>query len=149
MGQFYRHRFARILPPMFIFLLLYTFLPLAWGGMTWEQSMADLKILPWNFTSMSGHLWFFGPLISLYLIIPVISPWLEKATAKEEKIFIGIFLLSSLMTWLRMFVYPELWGECFWNEFHALWYCSGFIGYLIIAHYIRVHLTWHRQKKQK
>ena len=147
MGQFYRHRFARILPPMFSFLLLYTFLPLAWGGMTWDQSMNDLKTLPFNFTSMCGHLWFFGPLISLYLIIPVISPWLEKVSPKEEKIFIGIFLLSSLMPWLRMFVYPELWGECFWNEFHALWYCSGFIGYLVIAHYIRFHLTWNRRKR--
>ena len=27
------------------------------------------------------------PLISLYLFIPVISPWLNKATAKEERFF--------------------------------------------------------------
>ena len=34
---FYRHRFLRILPPMFCFMLIYTFLPLAWGGMTWAR----------------------------------------------------------------------------------------------------------------
>ena len=39
MGQFYRKRFMRILPPFICFMVLYTFLPLAWGGMTWAQSM--------------------------------------------------------------------------------------------------------------
>ena len=78
----------RILPPFFCFMALYTFLPLAWGGMSWEQSMNDMKMWLLNFPSMAGHLWFMYPLISLYLIIPVVSPWLEKATAKEERIFI-------------------------------------------------------------
>ena len=87
MGSFYKRRFGRILPPFVTFLLLYTFLPLLWGGMTWEQSLADLKLLPFNVPSMAGHLWFMYPLISLYLIIPVVSPWLEKASAKEELIF--------------------------------------------------------------
>jgi surface polysaccharide O-acyltransferase-like enzyme len=132
---------------MVAFMLIYTFLPLAWGGMTWEQSLADLKRLPFNFPSMAGHLWFMYPLISLYLIIPVVSPWLERASAKEERIFIGLFILSTFMPWLHRFVSDELWGECFWNEFHGLWYCSGFLGYLVLAHYIRVHLDWSRRKK--
>ena len=38
MGAFYKKRFTRILPPMICFLLLYTFLPLLWGGMSLEQS---------------------------------------------------------------------------------------------------------------
>lgn len=25
-----------------------------------------------------------------------------------------------------------------------LWYFSGYLGYLVLAHYIRVHLTWGR-----
>lgn len=56
MTELYKRRFTRI----------YTFLPLAWGGMTWEQSLADLKHLPFNFPSMAGHLWFMYPLISIY-----------------------------------------------------------------------------------
>ena len=147
MVQFYRRRFLRILPPFVLFLLLYSFLPLAWGGMTWEQSMTDFKLLPFNFPSMAGHLWFMYPLISLYLIIPVISPWLERATKREEQIFIGLFCFTTLIPWLHRFVSPELWGECFWNQFTAFWYCSGYIGYLVLAHYIRVHLDWSRQKR--
>ena len=147
MTDFYRRRFLRIMPPMIIFMLLYCFLPLAWGGMTWETSMNDLCRLPWNFPSMAGHLWFMYPLISLYLIIPVVSPWLEKATAKEERLFLYIFIFSTTMPWLHRFVSDELWGECFWNGFHALWYCSGYLGYLVLAHYIRYHLKWSDSKR--
>ncbi|MBP5487741.1 MAG: acyltransferase [Bacteroidales bacterium] len=147
MSGFYKRRFGRILPPLISFLLLYTFLPLLWGGMTWEQSLADLKLLPFNFPSMAGHLWFMYPLISLYIIIPVVSPWLEKASAKDERIFLGFFAFTTLIPWIRRFITPELWGECFWNNFSAFWYCSGYLGYLVLAHYIRVHLDWNHRKK--
>lgn len=147
MLKFYRRRFVRILPPMVCFLLLYTFLPLLWGGMTPEQSLADFRMLPFNFPSMAGHLWFMYPLISLYLIIPVVSPWLRNASAKEERVFLYIFAFSTFTPWLHRFVSGELWGECFWNGFSMLWYCSGYLGYLVLAHYIRYHLDWDRRKR--
>ena len=147
MGQFYKRRFMRILPPFFTFMLLYIFLPLAWGGISLEQSLADFRMILFNFPSMAGHLWFMYPLISLYLIIPVVSPWLEKATAKEERIFLALFVLSTFTPWIHRYISPEIWGECFWNGFSALWYCSGYLGYLVLAHYVRFHLNWSRRKK--
>jgi len=147
MTQFYRKRFLRVIPPMIAFMLLYTFLPLAWGGMTWEQSKADLLNLPFNFPSMAGHLWFMYPLISIYLIIPVVSPWLEKASAKDERVFLTLFAISTFIPWIHRFLAPELWGECFWNGFSMLWYCSGYLGYLVMAHYIRVHIDWTVRKR--
>ena len=147
MGAFYKRRFLRILPPMAVFMLLYALLPLAWGGISREQALLDLKTLPWNFPSMAGHLWFMYPLISLYLIIPVVSPWLRQAPARDERIFIGLFAFSTLIPFIHRFVSEEIWGECFWNGFHALWYCSGYLGYLVLAHYIRVHLKWERARK--
>jgi len=149
MGEFYKKRFKRILPPFIAFMLIYTFLPLLWGQMSWEQSWTDFKRLPFNFPSMAGHLWFMYPLISLYLIIPVVSPWLEKASAKDERTFLGIFAISTLIPWIHRFITPELWGECFWNGFTMLWYCSGYLGYLVLAHYVRKHITWDRPKKLK
>lgn len=142
MGSFYRKRFLRVVPPMVAFMLIYTFLPLLWGGMTWQQSISDLKLLPWNFPSMAGHLWFMYPLLGLYLFIPIISPWLERATAKEERIFIGLFIVACSMRYIHRFVAPELWGECFWNQYHMLWYFAGYLGYLVLAHYVRFHLSW-------
>ena len=81
--QFYKRRFMHILPPFFIFMVLYSTLPLLVGKIDMATSVKDLSRIFLNFPTMAGHLWFMYPLISLYLFIPVISPWLEKATAKE------------------------------------------------------------------
>ena len=150
MGDFYKRRFKRVLPPMIAFMLLYTFLPLLWGQMTWEQSWTDFTMLPFTFPSMAGHLWFMYPLISLYLIMPVVSPWLEKASARDERLFLCIFAISTLVPWLVRFVSSDLWGTCFWNPYFGMfYYCSGYLGYLVMAHYIRFHLTWDRGKKMR
>ena len=147
MGDFYKKRFTRILPPFFTFMLLYSFLPLAWGGMSLDQSLADFKMILLNFPSMGGHLWFMYPLISLYIIIPVVSPWLERASAKDERLFLALFALSTFIPWIHRYISPEILGECFWNGFSALWYCSGYLGYLVLAHYIRFHIEWSREKR--
>lgn len=49
--------------------------------------------------------------------------------------------------WLHHFVSPTIWGECHWNQFSALWYCSGYLGYVVLAHYIRVHLKWSQRRR--
>lgn len=144
--EFYRKRALRILPPFFIFMVLYSTLPLLWGQLTLADSIADLSRIFLNFPALAGHLWFMYPLFSLYLFIPVISPWLRKASAREERFFIGLFLLSTCMPYLNRWC-GELWGECFWNQYHVLWYFSGYLGYLVIAHYIHVHLSWGRSKR--
>lgn len=46
------------------------------------------------------------------LFIPIISPWLSKATAKEERFFIGLFLLSTCMPYFNRW-FGEVWGQCF------------------------------------
>ena len=135
--QFYRKRFLRIMPPFVFFMVLYSTLPMLWGQIDGEQSLNDLSRIWLNFPALAGHFWFMYPLISLYLFIPVISPWLEKVSAKEERFFIGLFLISTCIPFLNRW-FGEVWGQCFWNEYHMLWYFSGYLGYLVLAQYIRV-----------
>lgn len=148
MTDFYKRRFMRILPPMLVFMVLYCFMPLLWGGLTCEQAWTDFTHLPFTFPSSAGHLWFMYPLISLYLVIPIVSPWLQTASAKDERLFLAFFALSTLVPWLTRFVSADLWGTCFWNPyFGMLYYCSGYLGYLVLAHYIREHLTWNCSRR--
>lgn len=127
-------------------MILYSTLPMLWGQIDGATSIKDLSRIFLNFPTLAGHLWFMFPLISIYLFIPIVSPWLSKATAKEERFFIGLFLLSTCMPYLNRW-FGEVWGQCFWNEYHMLWYFSGYLGYLVLAHYIHVHLTWNRSKR--
>ncbi|MDR1517517.1 MAG: acyltransferase [Dysgonamonadaceae bacterium] len=144
--QFYRQRFTRVLPPFIIFMVLYSTLPMLWGQIDGATSLKDLSRIGLNFPTLAGHLWFMYPLISLYLFIPIVSPWLSKASAKEEGFFVVLFLISTCIPYLNRF-FGEVWGQCFWNEYHALWYFSGYLGYLVLAHYIRVHLKWGTSKR--
>ena len=146
MWQFYRRRFLKVLPPFFVFMILYSTLPLLWGQIDGATSLKDLSRIFLNFPTLAGHLWFMYPLLSLYLFIPIISPWLRNASAKEERFFILLFALSTCMPYISRWC-GELWGQCFWNEYHLLWYFSGYLGYLVMAHYIRVHLDWSRKKR--
>ena len=139
MWQFYRRRSIRILPPFFIFMILYSTLPMLWGQIDGATSIKDLSRIFLNFPTLAGHLWFMFPLISIYLFIPIVSPWLSKATAKEERFFIGLFLLSTCMPYLNRW-FGEVWGQCFWNEYHMLWYFSGYLGYLVLAHLSLIHI---------
>lgn len=146
MWDFYRKRALRVLPPMFMFLILYSVLPLLWGQIDTDTSARDLSRILLNFPTLAGHLWFMYPLIGIYLFIPIISPWLRKATANQELFFISLFLVSTCIPFLNRWS-GEVWGQCFWNEYHLLWYFSGYLGYLLIAHYIRVHLKWGTRRR--
>ncbi|MDE7473018.1 MAG: acyltransferase [Muribaculaceae bacterium] len=146
MATFYRKRFLRVVPPMFCFMVLYSLLPLLWGQTDTTTATTDMSRLLLNFPTLAGHLWFMYPLLGLYLFIPMISPWLRKASVGEERFFIGLFVLSTCMPYLNRWC-GELWGQCFWNEFHMLWYFSGYLGYLVIAHYIRFRLTWNNARR--
>jgi hypothetical protein len=86
--EFYKRRIKRVVPPWAFFAILYSTLPLLWGGISSEIATTDLSRLLLNFPTMAGHFWFMYPLVGVYLFIPIISPWLRNATKREEEFFI-------------------------------------------------------------
>ncbi len=140
-GQFYRRRFTRVVIPFAIWSLLYALLPLSWGEISTDQATGNLQRLLYNFTDASGHLWFVYMLLGLYLFMPVISPWLRECSRKFELAFLAVWFLTTFYHYGRELV-PGFYGECDWNEFGTLWYFSGFIGYVVLGHYIRTYIHW-------
>lgn len=143
---FLRKRLIRVVVPFVVWSILYASLPYIWGEMQYEDVIDSILHLSYNFNAASGHMWFIYMLIGLYLFMPVISPWLEKVGRKGELCFLALWFLSSFFPYLRNFV-GDVYGECYWNEYNMLWYFSGFIGYLVLAHYIRFHLHWAVKKR--
>lgn len=144
--EFYKRRIKRVVPPWMFFAVLYSTLPLLWGQFGTDTAVTDLSRLLLNFPTMGGHFWFMYPLLGIYLFIPIISPWLRQASKREEQFFIALFLVSTCMPYLNRW-FGEVWGQCFWNQYHLLWNFSGYLGYLVLAHYIRFHLDWSRSKR--
>lgn len=149
-SDFFRRRAVRVAIPFIVWSLLYAIIP-AWGSGGEVDIVDNLQILSLNFLPLSGHLWFVYMILGVYLIMPIISPWLERVSARGERIFIGIWLLATAVPFLRELSAmlrgsAEVWGEASWNEFGTLYYASGFIGYVVVAHYIRKHIDWSATK---
>lgn len=140
-AAFYGRRMTRVLLPFLLWSVLYVVLPVLWGQGCAETCSMLLRLFT-NFNDASGHLWFVYMLLGVYLFMPVLSPWLERASRRQERGFLLLWFASSFFPYVRRFC-GDIYGECYWNEYHTLWYFSGFIGYVVLAHYCRryVHLS--------
>lgn len=146
-GEFFRRRTVRILVPFAVWTLVYACL--------WGEPIDNLKSLLLNFNYASGHLWFVYMLVGVYLLIPLLSPWAEKVSKRELKVYLWICLFTTLMPLIRDWMtegglaitygptglprqapYP-LWGECSWNAYGTFYYLSGFVGYVLLGLYLR------------
>ena len=140
---FFKKRFTRVCIPLIVWTLLYALIPYPGSAEGFDRG-ANLQRLLVNFNPHAGHLWFLYMLVGVYLIMPVISPWLEKVSKRGEETFLAIWGLTTLVPFFRQMAVsitgsPELWGEASWNEYGTLYYMSGFIGYVVLGHYIK---TW-------
>ena len=140
-GEFLKKRFTRVGIPFVVFLFLYAFLPAVWGEFTWAEAWANVKQAGINFIPRESHLWFVYMMLGLYLIMPVISPWLDKVSKKEEQFFLGIWGFTLCLYWLRD-IFGPVFGECWWNPYPFFYYVSGFVGYIVLGHYIRKWVDW-------
>lgn len=142
-GTFYRRRFVRVVIPFVLWSLLYAlFVPFGKDG---AAVCGSLQQLVYNLNMDSGHLWFVYMLVGVYLAMPVVSPWLERASEREERTVLIIWAFTTLVPFIRQAARvatgtTELWGEVNWNEFGTLYYISGYMGYVILAHYLKTHV---------
>ena len=145
-GEFFRRRFVWVVVPMVIWTLVYAF---AYGS-----PASSLKGLLLNFNYAAGHLWFVYMLLGLYLIMPVLSPWLEKVSRKELSLYLGLWVLTLCIPLVREaaggmapMIYAAdglpapalfpLWGEASWNPFGLFYYVSGFVGYRLVGVFVK------------
>ena len=153
-GEFFRRRLVRILIPFAVWSVVYA---CAWGEPV--QNFRDLLV---NFNAAAGHLWYVYMLLGLYLLMPLLSPWIERASRREVRIYLAIWLFTTLIPLIRDWaggmpvvidgasgvprqaMWP-VWGEASWNSYGLFYYVSGFVGYLLLGAYFRKfvgELSW-------
>lgn len=136
-GAFLRRRIARIAVPCALWAVAYVW---RFGG-EWGR-------LAFNFPDAGGHLWFVPMLAGLYLLMPLVSPWAERATEREVRGWLVLWFATTLFPYLRRLwgalygdpsfgAVPYLYGECPWNMFGAFHYVSGFFGYVLLGFWFR------------
>lgn len=129
-----------------IWLFMYAVLPGLWGEFSNEEVKNNLSHIFINFIPRASHLWFIYMLLGIYLIMPVLSPWLERVSRREEEVFLGIWLFTTLF-WHAHEIFGDVFGECWWNPYPLFYYVSGYVGYVVMAHYIRKYLDWSTKRR--
>lgn len=141
-GQFFKRRFSRILIPFLVWSILYVFFPLpetpVFGGpanvFTDKMNIYayNLMMIPMNFTKSNVHFWFIYTIIGLYLFMPIISPWIKSAGKKELGWFLGIWGITLFIPYIKLW-FPQIHGECDWNQFGMLYNFGGYLGYIVLG----------------
>ncbi len=148
MEVFYKKRLPKILIPFLVWSVIYATLPALWGAFPQEQILPRLLKIPYMFND--GHLWYIYMFVGVILFMPIISSWLKSATKRQLKIFIALWFAASFHHYIRFFADTNEWisifGECKWNEFSTLWNFSGYVGYVVLAYYIRKYVDWSATK---
>ncbi len=136
MRDFYKKRMPHVLWPWLFWCVGYAVYFMFYRGDTPGQCLRNVAHIPVNWGVEVGHLWYVYMLIGLYLVVPIISPWVERATRKEMRFVLGLWLVSSCLPYAHL-IWPSMLGECSWNDTPTLHYFSGFIGYLLLGAYLR------------
>ena len=145
LAGFYRKRIGRILAALVFWsvvlpLLYYVYLNYVTASQspaidpenfTWGATLHKLWTFVFNFTFDTTPLWYLYMLAGLYLIMPVISAWLERASRSELKTLLGVWGVTLLLPYAKMFApmlgytgnfgNMGLYGVCDWNEFRTVY----------------------------
>lgn len=171
MHTFYKKRIGRLLWPLVFWslalpVLYYTYVhfgPSASNSnidpsqFTWQAQLTKMYTFVFNFNYDTTPLWYLYMLVGLYLIMPVVSTWLQQADRKDIRLFLKVWILSLFVPYLQLFApvlgytgnYGNmgLLGVCDWNAYGTFHYASGFLGYIILGHYlVRFPLTWSKSR---
>lgn len=127
--RFLKRRLTKVVFPAIFWTFFYLSLNILNEGTTFREFVKDIISVPF---STQGHsvLWFMYTLTGLYLLSPIISPWLQKASKREIE--------WVLLLWGITLCYPLLEMLVKVNESRTgmLYYFSGYVGYFLLGYYL-------------
>lgn len=119
--DFFARRFVRVVVPFLVWCVLYAIYQFLTGRTDAAGALLGVCRIPVNFGVEIGHLWFVYMLLGLYLFAPVVSPWIETASRRAMEGYLALWAFTLCIPYVHL-VFPELLGECFWNDTPMLYY---------------------------
>ena len=124
--EFFRKRFSRVLVPFVLWCAVYALYGYARGDSTLQGALRNILKIPVNYGTEVGHLWFVYMLIGIYLFAPVLSPWTQTAGRRAMEGFLLLWAIASSIPYIHL-VFPEIWGEAFWDVNPTLYLFTGYL----------------------
>ena len=125
---FIKKRLVKVVAPTICFSLLYLGLKFMCGNdIDWFKAICSIPF------SAQGHgvMWFMYTLIGLYLLSPILSGWLEKASKREVEFYLLLWGISLCYPIIRLVL------DINTSETGLLYYFTGYAGYFILGSYLK------------
>lgn len=128
-GSFLLRRFDKIAIPTLIWSLIYISLRLleSKSELNIIQSLASIPFSPQG----EGVLWFMYTLAGLYLVAPILSAWVKKASQREISIVLGLWGITLCYPILNFGLLTDS------STSGILYYFTGYGGYFLLGYYLR------------
>ena len=126
---FVKSRCSKFILPILFWSIVYMFVNGTFTSGDYNRIFRSVVSLP--FYRQEGVLWFMYVLVGLYIVAPVISPWLDKADKNTIKKYLYLWGGSLMIPYLQPWIRFEL------SAYGILYYCSGFLGYFVLGYYLR------------
>lgn len=132
--EFYKKRFSRLLWPFLfwsVFMVGYRYFM---GQIDGETAISRILLFPLEPTE--SVYWFVYAICGLYLINPIISPWLKVVGKREFQFVLLLWILTLILPYLNIFTGKEIY-EINGDYYFILAYMGGFAGFMLIGVYLR------------
>lgn len=127
--DFFKRRFSKILWPTLFWTLFYLVTFVFINSVSIKDVLKTVLSIPF---SAQGHgvLWFMYTLAGLYLLVPILSRWLNSSSKREVEFY--------LFLWGITLLYPYLSIVLDINESNTgiLYYFTGYVGYFVLGYYL-------------
>ena len=124
--MFIRKRLSKVLWPTLVWTLLYFGVRIVKGDVI---SLTNVLSIPFS-AQGCAIFWFMYVMIGLYLITPIISPWLKCASRKEIELFLILWGVTLLYSHIEGFLQITTEYE------NMLYYFGGYLGYFVLGYYL-------------
>ena len=135
---FLKKRFLKIAIPLVFWTVAYLLLVAVFRDkpVTWHILLS----IPFS-AQGNPTFWFLYSLLGLYLIAPILSRWVQKASRREIEFFLILWVISLCFPLLRLAV------DINTSETGILYYLSGYVGYFVLGYYLitypeRIPFKW-------
>ena len=130
-GDFLKRRIGKIIGPLLFWTLFYIMVGLLTGGIQPAVLLKSLLSIPFS-TQGHGVLWFMYTLAGLYLLAPILSPFLEKASERELRFYLLLWAVALCFPILALFLDVNR------GTTGMLYYFTGYIGYFVLGYYLHI-----------
>lgn len=122
--SYLKRRLGKIIGPTVCFSLFY--LVNSTSSVNWSFSLLSM------FFSVQGHgvLWFMYTLAGLYLLVPILSSWLRKASRRELEFYLVLWFITLLYPYIALFLEVNV------SNTGMFYYFAGYVGYFLLGYYL-------------